>query len=90
MNSPANPTGRVYTRAQLDALAEVLDEASDRIDRRIWLLSDEPYQRIRFDDIPSTKPAATYPGTKIDYGDGKVLLAPGQRLGYFALSPSIR
>lgn len=89
MNSPANPTGRVYTRAQLDALAVVLEEASERIGRRIWLLSDEPYRRIRFDGIPFTSPASAYPWTVIDYSYGKVLLAPGQRLGYLALSPSI-
>lgn len=89
VNSPANPTGRVYTRAQLDALATVLNEASDRIGHRIWLLSDEPYRRIRFDDIPFTTPAAAYPWTMIDYSYGKVLLAPGQRVGYLALSPSL-
>ncbi|WP_430868680.1 aminotransferase class I/II-fold pyridoxal phosphate-dependent enzyme [Demequina aurantiaca] len=89
VNSPANPTGRVYSRARLEALADILDEASERIGRRIWLLSDEPYRRIRFDDIPFTSPAAAYPWTMIDYSYGKVLLAPGQRLGYLALSPSI-
>lgn len=87
VNSPANPTGRVYPRETWDALAAVLDEASRRHGRRIWLLSDEPYRRIRFDGIGFTSPAAAYPWTVIDYSYGKVLLAPGQRLGYLALSP---
>ena len=89
VNSPANPTGRVYTRAQLDKLAGVLEAASQRNRRRIWLMSDEPYRRIRFDGLPFTSPASAYPWTVIDYSYGKVLLAPGQRLGYLALSPSI-
>ncbi|WP_344096870.1 aminotransferase class I/II-fold pyridoxal phosphate-dependent enzyme [Microbacterium deminutum] len=87
VNSPANPTGRVYPRADWDALAEILEEASRTHGRRIWLLSDEPYRRIRFDGIPFASPAASYPWTAIDYSYGKVLLAPGQRLGYLALSP---
>lgn len=89
VNSPANPTGRVYGRERLAELAAVLEAASVRNGRRIWLLSDEPYRRIRFDGIGFTSPAALYPWTLIDYSYGKVLLAPGQRLGYLALSPLI-
>lgn len=89
VNSPANPTGRVYPREQLDALAEVLEAASARTGRRIWVLSDEPYRRIRYDGVPFVSPAACYPWTLIDYSYGKVLLAPGQRLGYLALGPGV-
>ena len=88
VNSPANPTGRVYPREALVELAAVLEAASARNGRRIWLLSDEPYRRIRF-GIGFTSPAECYPWTLIDYSYGKVLLAPGQRLGYLALSPLI-
>jgi aspartate/methionine/tyrosine aminotransferase len=87
VNSPANPTGRVYARERLTELAAVLDEASARHGRRVWLLSDEPYRRIRVDGIGFTSPAEVYPWTLVDYSYGKVLLAPGQRLGYLALSP---
>lgn len=87
INSPGNPTGRVLPRSELEALAALLDAASDRIGARIWILSDEPYRRIRFDGIGFTSPAAVYPWTLIDYSYGKVLLAPGARLGYLALSP---
>jgi aspartate aminotransferase len=87
VNSPHNPTGRIYTRAALEALAELLEAASARIGARIWLLSDEPYRRVRFDGNGFVSPAAVYPFTFIDYSYGKVLLAPGLRLGYLALSP---
>lgn len=89
VNSPANPTGRVYPQARLDELARVLEAWSVRRGRRIWLLSDEPYRRIRFDGTPFVSPASCYPWTLVDYSYGKVLLAPGQRLGYLALAPSI-
>jgi aspartate/methionine/tyrosine aminotransferase len=89
VNSPANPTGRVYSEATWRSLADLLESASRRYGRRIWLVSDEPYRRIRFDGIDFVSPAAVYPWTVIDYSYGKVLLAPGQRLGYLALSPLI-
>lgn len=89
VNSPANPTGRVYSDETWRRLADVLESASKEHGRRIWLLSDEPYRRIRFDGIGFPSPALAYPWTLIDYSWGKVLLAPGQRLGYLALSPLI-
>jgi aspartate aminotransferase len=87
INTPHNPTGRIYDPEALKALAGLLDRASVRIGRRIFLLSDEPYRRLRFDGRGFTSPAAIYPWTLISYSYGKVLLAPGQRLGYLALSP---
>jgi aspartate aminotransferase len=87
VNSPHNPTGRIYDRAALQGLADVLERASTKFGRRIFLLSDEPYRRLRFDGRPFVSPAAVYPWTLISYSYGKVLLSPGQRLGYLAISP---
>ena len=87
VNTPHNPTGRIYDAATLKELADLLERASLRVGRRIFLLSDEPYRRIRFDGRPFTSPAAVYPWTLISYSYGKILLAPGQRIGYLAISP---
>ena len=87
VNTPHNPTGRIYTRETLEKLADLLERASARIGHRIYLLSDEPYRRLRFDGRGFDSPAAVYPWTFIAYSYGKVLLAPGQRLGYLAISP---
>jgi aspartate aminotransferase len=87
VNSPHNPTGRIYDPGMLHGLAELLDRASARIGRRIFLLSDEPYRRLRFDGREFISPARLYPWTLISYSYGKVLLAPGQRLGYLAIGP---
>ena len=87
VNTPHNPTGRIYARETLAALAERLERASQRIGRRVFLLSDEPYRRLRFDGRGFVSPAAVYPWTLVSYSYGKVLLAPGQRLGYLAISP---
>jgi aspartate aminotransferase len=87
VNTPHNPTGRIYGRDQLKALAELLERASAKFGRPVFLLSDEPYRRLRFDGRDFTSPAALYRWTLISYSYGKVLLAPGQRLGYLAISP---
>lgn len=87
VNTPHNPTGRIYDEDTLHKLADLLERASARLGRRIFLLSDEPYRRLRFDGRGFTSPAAVYPWTLISYSYGKVLLSPGQRLGYLAISP---
>lgn len=87
VNMPNNPTGRIYDNDTLQALADLLERASSKAGRRIFLLSDEPYRRLRFDGREFATPARFYPWTLISYSYGKVLLAPGQRLGYLALSP---
>jgi aspartate aminotransferase len=87
VNTPHNPTGRIYDSKVLEELADLLERASARFSRRVFLLSDEPYRRLRFDGRDFTSPALFYPWTLISYSYGKILLAPGQRLGYLAISP---
>ena len=89
VNSPNNPTGRVYGPETLGRLATVLEEASLRHGRRIFLLSDEPYNRIVFRGGQFRTPAEFYPHTLVAYSYGKTLLAPGQRIGYLALPPAL-
>jgi aspartate aminotransferase len=88
-NSPHNPSGRVYPRETLEALAQVLTDASARIGHPIYLISDEPYNRIIFDGRQFHSPAEAYPYTVITYSYGKTLLAPGQRIGYLTVPPTM-
>ena len=89
INSPNNPTGRIYPPELLRQLATLLDDASARIGRRIYLVSDEPYNRIVFDGARFHSPAEFYPYTLLAYSYGKTHLAPGERIGYLALPPSM-
>ncbi len=89
INSPHNPSGRVLEPSELEAIAAVLRDASARIGRPIWLLSDEAYRLIAFDGRRAASPAEHYDHTIVLYSYGKQLLAPGQRIGYAALSPRI-
>jgi aspartate aminotransferase len=88
-NSPHNPSGRVYPLETLQALAQTLTEASERIGHPIFLISDEPYNRIIFDDRTFHSPAEAYPHTVIAYSYGKTLLAPGMRIGYLTVPPTM-
>lgn len=85
VNSPNNPTGRIYPPETLTRLAAALDGASARNGRRVYLLSDEPYNRLVFDGARFRSPVEFYPHAFIAYSYGKTHLAPGQRMGYVAL-----
>lgn len=89
VNTPHNPTGRVYPTEALRALGDALAEAGRRHGRTIYLVSDEPYNRIVFDGRRFHSPAEVYPGTIVTYSFGKTLLAPGMRIGYVAAPPAM-
>lgn len=89
VNSPNNPTGRIYPPETLRCLAGVLEEASAKNGRRIYLISDEPYNRIVFDGATFRSPVEFYPFSFLAYSYGKTHLAPGQRMGYIALPPAM-
>jgi aspartate aminotransferase len=89
VNTPHNPTGRIYPPESLQAVADVLTEASARSGRTIYLISDEPYNRIVYDGRRFTSPAEIHPATIINYSFGKTLLAPGMRIGYIAIPPEM-
>jgi aspartate aminotransferase len=90
INSPNNPTGRLYSESKLHALARILREASLRYGRPIYLISDEAYRTILFDGKKYRSPTEFYEQAFMVYTYGKTLLTPGQRLGYVALSPAMQ
>ncbi|MFI5282300.1 MAG: aminotransferase class I/II-fold pyridoxal phosphate-dependent enzyme [Candidatus Dormibacterales bacterium] len=89
VNTPHNPSGRIYPEDQLRGLAEILKRASARNGRRIYLLSDEAYARILFDGREMITPARFYPATFMLHTYSKTLLAPSQRAGYMAMPPTM-
>ncbi len=87
IDSPNNPTGVVYTRENLEALARVLDEANaGRAAARenqqpIALISDEPYREITYGaEVPWVP--ALYEYTVVCYSYSKSLSLPGERIGW--------
>ncbi|CAF2672158.1 unnamed protein product [Rotaria sp. Silwood2] len=93
INSPHNPTGKIYSLTTLQLLSNILlDEYHKRQQKYgpdaqpIWLISDEAYNHILFHNNEFISPATVYPYTFICYTYAKTLLNPGTRLGYVALS----
>lgn len=85
VNSPHNPSGRVFTPDELERLTHVL-EASHRT---IYLISDESYSRILYDGRDFDSPLRFYDRSFLVYTYGKTLLTPGQRMGYVAMPPTM-
>ncbi|MES3631134.1 MAG: pyridoxal phosphate-dependent aminotransferase [Longimonas sp.] len=79
--SPSNPTGSVYTRAELEALAEVL-----RANDHVYVLSDEIYEHVVFDaeHIAVAGLPGLYDRTITINGFSKAFAMTGWRLGYMA------
>ncbi|NLD38810.1 MAG: pyridoxal phosphate-dependent aminotransferase [Desulfatiglans sp.] len=89
INSPNNPTGRVYPREELDALASLLKEYSEKKGETINLISDEPYKKIIFDGIKVPSIFEVYKDSFIATSFSKDLSLPGERIGYAALNPDM-
>lgn len=81
IDSPNNPTGAVYTRETLDALAAVLSAANADRDEPIYLISDEPYREIVYGvEVPWVP--SIYDNTVVCYSYSKSLSLPGERVGW--------
>ena len=83
LNSPNNPTGAVYSRAELRGLADVLLKYP-----HVWILTDDIYEHLRFDGIEFATIAQVEPGlydrTLTVNGVSKAYAMTGFRLGYAA------
>jgi len=77
VNTPHNPSGRMFSDDELERVTHVLEAAH----RPIYLISDESYSRILFDGREHQSPLRFYPRSFLVYTYGKTLLAPGQRIG---------
>ncbi len=89
VNSPHNPTGKIYTPETLQQLSDLLESASRRIGRPIYLVSDEAYRMIVYDGAEFHSATNFYSNSIMIYTYAKALLTPGQRIGYVALSPEM-
>ena len=82
INSPNNPTGVVYSDATMTALAEILTKKQEELNNSIYLISDEPYREIVYDNIEVPCVLKYYKNSFIGYSFSKSLSLPGERIGY--------
>ncbi|MCB1409054.1 MAG: pyridoxal phosphate-dependent aminotransferase [Rhodobacteraceae bacterium] len=82
-NSPSNPTGAGYSRSELKALTDVLMRHP-----HVWIMSDDMYEHLVFDDFEFVTPAQVEPGlydrTLTCNGVSKAYAMTGWRIGYAA------
>ena len=84
LNSPNNPTGAVYGREELAALAALLAEKSAERGAPVYLIADEPYRELTYGaEVPCL--LNIYPDTVLCYSFSKSLSLAGERIGYIAV-----
>ncbi len=87
INSPNNPTGKIYTGKEIDKLCEMLKIKSSG-DRKIFLICDEPYREIVYDNKDVSPVLSKYENAIVANSYSKSLSLPGERIGYVAVNPS--
>jgi aspartate aminotransferase len=89
INSPNNPTGKVYSKKNIEDLARLLREKSRVLNKPVYLIADEPYTEIVFDGVMVPSILKAYQNSIIAYSYSKTLSLPGERIGYIAVHPKI-
>lgn len=89
INSPNNPTGKVYSEQEIRGLGELLRRKSNEIGRSIVLISDEPYRAITYDGVKVPSILKAYSNAVVVTSFSKDLSLAGERLGYVAVNPEL-
>lgn len=85
VNSPNNPSGVVYSKETVQRLAELLEQKSKEYGEPVYLITDEPYREIVYDDIEVPYLTRYYKNTLVCYSYSKSLSLPGERIGYIVI-----
>ena len=89
INSPNNPSGVVYKKDKIEALCELLKKKEEEYGHPIFIITDEPYRELIYDDIELPYLINYYDNTFSCYSFSKALSMPGERIGYVVVSPNI-
>jgi aspartate aminotransferase len=86
LNSPSNPTGAVYSRADMESIVQLADE------RGWWIISDEIYRQVSYGSEPATSLLEIMKGFDraiVVDGVAKAFAMPGWRIGWSISSPAV-
>ncbi len=87
INSPNNPSGVVYPEKDIKLLCEILKKYSKKFGNPIYLISDEPYRELVYDDAIKVPYVMNYYAhSLVCYSYSKSLSLPGERIGYIAVN----
>ncbi|MCG3174021.1 MAG: Aspartate aminotransferase [Myxococcota bacterium] len=87
INSPNNPTGRLYPEQAVGELGKLLARHSEKLGRPVYLISDEPYVKIIYDHQKNPSVFQCYPNTILCTSYSKDLALAGERIGFAAVHP---
>jgi len=89
INSPNNPTGVVYSKEALKSLAKVIEAKEKEYGTTIFVISDEPYRKLVYDDIEVPSILKIFKNSIMVDSFSKSLSLPGERIGFIAANPAI-
>lgn len=89
INSPNNPSGVIYSEDTIQQLSNILREKEEEFKQDIYLISDEPYREIVYDNAKVPCVLKYYDNSFIGYSYSKSLSLPGERIGYIVINPNI-
>lgn len=89
INSPNNPTGVVYSEDDIKKLADILENKQNEFSTTIYLISDEPYREVVFNNIEVPYLTKYYKNTFVGYSYSKTLSLPGERIGYLVVPDEV-
>jgi Aspartate/tyrosine/aromatic aminotransferase len=89
INSPNNPSGVIYSEETIVKLSKILSEKQKEFGSEIYLISDEPYRELAYDNAEVPYPSKYYPNTIIGYSFSKSLSLPGERIGYLVIPSEV-
>ena len=85
VNTPNNPTGVVYSEKTIQKMASILEKKQKEYGTDIYLISDEPYRELAYDDVEVPYLTKYYANTIVGYSYSKSLSLPGERIGYLVI-----
>lgn len=89
INSPNNPSGAIYSEDTIKKLASILKDKENEYNTDIYLISDEPYREIVYDNVKVPCILNYYDNSFIGYSYSKSLSLPGERIGYIVVNSNI-
>lgn len=89
INSPNNPSGVVYTVETIEKMCQLLKKKEEEYGHPIFLITDEPYRELVYDDTEVPYVINYYDNTFVCYSYSKALSLPGERIGYIVVSPKM-
>ena len=89
INSPNNPSGVVYSEDTIKAIADIMTQKSKELGKELFLITDEPYRELVYDDIKVPYVTKYYKNTIVCYSYSKSLSLPGERIGYIVVPDEV-